>query len=918
MAQQLEFVGRVEALAALRERYFEARSGDGGMLVVYGEPGIGKSRLIEQFRETIAPGDGNLVGTAALDYAPSPFAPIVATIEAWRARRPQIFDRHVGLRDAVARITRADDAGIVPNAGERRRCFDGVALLFRLAAADAPTTLVVDDLHEADPATLALLYHILVATRGSAFLLLATSRPLDFAKPDVRAELLRLGRLANAATLSLGRLAADDVTSLVYAASAGRLNRLERERIALRADGNPLFLEELVRQALEDGSGGRTPASIAEMVVTRLLRMEPREREILSLAAAIGIEFSAAFLARCSSTATDVTYAALRGAYVAGLIAPTDDPDVFRFRHRLMRDAIYDEPLGIERRAVHRRVFGMLREEPPTAATIAALAFHASAAGDAAATVQFGELAGDQAAANLSFASAGDHYARAFAFAGDEAQSRIGMKLARALLAAGFLERAREVALGLLPLHRRRGDLPAIAETLEQLAEISALSSDQDGRVAYLEQAERALAETDDPLLVAKRTICSIERALAERDAARALAAIGTMVVRSDDKLAVALASATASARLLEGEYAAAIVAQIGAVRMARRTGDLAIAATAHHGLGFVAALGGELALGRRAFRRAAATSQARAALTDRAFNVALAAEMELLLGHTETARELVEGAISGAYMTDHRGATAIIGRVGLWIAHFQRDETFARRFVEVLDLEQIFAGPSDGYQQLAGAFARYLFERGRADKARDVLRRAIDKIRSVKYYSNADWSVCSMFEVAASGDAGDVEIARRPLREMASPFGPGFLRLFDAVVAERAGDRAGAHRHAAEALGPLRRYNLQYQLMCALSLAGRKTEALEIADRCRFTVAAHSLRDELTPRNRQGRASGDLTTRERDIARLVARGCTNREIADRLCIAEKTVESHLTSVLGKLGVRSRKEIDVAAFATSS
>ncbi len=910
------FVGRVDLLEMLRERYRKAQCGDGGAVILRGEAGIGKSRLIERFLDEIRASDPCIVETAARDYASSPFAPIVDVVESWLERRAELFDLHPGLRDAVDLILQADARGNQPSGTERRRCFDAVAQLFRFAAADAPTTLVVDDLHYADPATLLMLRHIVAATRRSAFLFLGASRPS--AAPDGFAgdEISRLERLENVHSVLLGPLHDDECQALILDASAGRLGRDQRYRIATRSEGNPLFAEELVRQALATERGGAqgVPATIRDAVLERFSLLAPEGREDLRLASAFGRSFDASLLARIAGRAIEDVHANLRSAVGLGLIEETEDPNVLRFRHALMQEAIYGALLQAERRELHRRILAELRTREQSVDGIAALAFHAHASGEREGTAYYNELAGDQATSNQAFETAAEFYERALSVHAESEPeaARVAQKLATTFMLSGFPDRAVRPARIALAQHRMRGDLEGVATVLMLLADVAGQVGEDERRLDLLAETSEVLAAAPEPRLQAKRALCMVELAIANHDVDAVIEGCEDIVNSANVELpvAIALRNAAAQAYLMQREWKAAIRAQALAVRLAAESGSEGDLSGSRFAEGVVFALGGELESAAESFGQAAAIARARWAATERAISVAFQGEMELIRGNAARARDLLEEALEEARRSDHPTLILMTGRVGIWLGMRLEDVALTRRVVADLDLETLFREKTpERFFPLSGAFAQYLADEGRNDEARDILARAVRRL-SKKRLRSTDWSPCTVMTIATLGDEADIPAARRPIEEWFTPYASAFVDLFDALVAERLGNAAEAARIAERAIEPLGRYEFRFEQAAAQMLSGRKHDALAFFERFGAEGMARRLREELRPKNRRGRPADELTAREREVAGLVAEGLTNREICDRLSVSEKTVETHLASIFAKLGVRTRSEVE--------
>jgi DNA-binding CsgD family transcriptional regulator/tetratricopeptide (TPR) repeat protein len=913
---KLSFTGRADILERLLDRYYKAECGDGGAVILRGEAGIGKSRLIERFLELTGPEGKHVVVTAALDYASSPLAPIVAIVETWLKTRPTLFSEHPGLRSAVDLVCKVDGQGAPPSAAERRRCFDAIAQLFRFASADAPTTIVVDDLHFADPATVTLLYHILVTTRKSPLFLLAAARPdisTDAARPS---PISRLERLDGVSSIIIDPLPADACERMIVTASQGRIGRKSRLRIQVRAEGNPLFVEELVRESLATGrtSIAGVPATIFETVLERFSLLSPTGRNMLRVAAVVGRTFDGEVVGRIAGRSFTDLLGDIRHAVDLGLIDQTEQARFFRFRHGMTHDAIYGTLLLAERQAMHHGVFSELLERPESIENVAVLAFHAHASDDREAARYYNERAGDYAAGNQAFESAVVFYEHALQALGqdDSGAAEVSRKLANAHLLTGYPDRAVQCVELALEKYRERGSPADIADALLQLAEIAERTGDDERRLEILAEVSAVLSDTNDPLLLARRALCSFEIAIADRDIETVIDGSAALLNsdRLDAGIKISLQNARANALLMQRRYDDAVRSQVDAVRLADSTGSDGLASAARFALGAVLALSGKLGPASKSFEESGAFARRRWAATESAISAAFQAEMELIAGKTIRARELLEGSLEVASRSDHPLLITMVGRVGIFLGVRIDDLTFVKRVVDALDLETMLRHHTpERLVQLSGAFAQFLTIDGRPEEAGTVLGRAVQRL-SARRLKGSDWSPCTMITIAAIGEKDDIPKARVPIRNWFTPYAPAWLDLFDALVAARFGDVEKAAARANRAAIGFHTYQFRYEEAIALSIAGRKGEALTIFDEILAYGSARQLRDELTPRNRQGRATNSLTPREDDVATLVIDGLTNREIADRLSVTEKTVETHLASIFGKLGIRSRLQLE--------
>ncbi len=711
-------------------------------------------------------------------------------------------------------------------------------------------------------------------------------------------------------------LPANACERIIVTASNGRIGRKGRLRIQERAEGNPLFVEELVRESLATGrtSVAGVPATIFETVLERFSLLSLAGRNMLRIAAVVGRTFDGELVARIAGRSFTDLLGDIRHAVDLGLIDQTEQARSFRFRHAMTHDAIYGTLLLAEREAMHHSVYSELLERPESIEKVAVLAFHAHASGDSEAASFYNERAGDYVAGNQAFESAVIFYEHALQALGRDAHraAEVSRKLANAQLLAGYPAQAEHSVKIALEKYREHGSLADIADALLQLAEIAGQTGDDERRLEILAEASDALSGCNDPQLLAKRALCQFELAIADRDIETVIDGCASLLNsdRVDTAIKISLLNARANALLMQRRYDDAVVAQADAVRVADGTHSDGLASGARFALGAVLALSGRVASASNSFEESATFARRRWAATESAISAAFQAEMELIAGNPNRARELLEGSLEVASHSDHPLLITMIGRVGIFLGVRTDDVSFTRRVVDALDLETMLRDHTPGLLiQLSGAFAQFLLIEGRSKEAAAVLGRAVERL-SAKRLKSSDWSPCTMITIAASGETDDILKARVPIRDWFTPYAPAFLDLFDAFVAARLGDGEKAAAHADRAAAGFHAFQFRYEEATALSIAGRKNEAITIFEEMGAYGDVRRLREELTPRNRQGRAANSLTPREDAVATLVIDGLTNREIADRLSVTEKTVETHLASIFGKLGIRSRVQLE--------
>ncbi|MBV8532043.1 MAG: AAA family ATPase, partial [Candidatus Eremiobacteraeota bacterium] len=411
----------------MRERRLEAGLSHGGWVLVAGDAGMGKSRLISEFCSSLAYSRWKVGYGACTEFASPPYGPIL-----------EIFSR-------------IDRGFKLEAAATKREQFDAIVDRLAAIAGRSALVLVVEDLHWADAATLDLLTYLAPKLHNLRVLVVASLRT-DELHPDHPATTAaaKISRAGQAGRIDLGPLTGSELRAFIDEALAETsLPDETRRAIAVAGDGNPFFTEELLKSAVERSSarnesrhGRHLPPTVRATLLERLRPFDASERRVVSQAAVIGRTFGLNLLAETLESEPVAVLPALRRARDFQLIEEVQ-PEIFRFRHGLTRDAIYEDFLGAEVQPRHRAIGLALERAPDDQRSLERLAYHWWAARDAARALRYNDLAGDAAAAVHAHEDAIAFYNRALEFDGEPvARASIEKKIADRRLALGWTKEA--------------------------------------------------------------------------------------------------------------------------------------------------------------------------------------------------------------------------------------------------------------------------------------------------------------------------------------------------------------------------------------------------------------------------------------------------------------------------------------------
>jgi tetratricopeptide (TPR) repeat protein len=402
------FVGRDRELAALAEVFDDAITGRGRLVVISGEPGIGKTRLSDEFGR-LASDRGGLVlwGRAWADAGAPPFWPWIQAFRGYLAAvdsatafaelRPFAEDIAQLVPDVRTVVPELEVTDIDPSEPARFRTFDSVARFLRVAGSARPLVVILDDLQAMDAASMHLLRFVAAQLDATALLIIGTIRVLESAGDPGADPIAGLRHQPAFVNISLAGLPTPAVANLLAVETGTRPDRALVRSLAEATSGNPLFVNEAIRLLAADGqlddSTIRTsqqrlaiPASIQAVIHDRLDHLPEQTRALLRRAAAIGPEFETRLLSRVMNRRGDSgeiggseTLESLDVAVRAGLVHDLGT-GTFRFAHDLVRQSLYRELEPAQRFELHAHIAAAIESDPDADGSLAELAFHFSQA----------------------------------------------------------------------------------------------------------------------------------------------------------------------------------------------------------------------------------------------------------------------------------------------------------------------------------------------------------------------------------------------------------------------------------------------------------------------------------------------------------------------------------------------------------
>jgi tetratricopeptide (TPR) repeat protein len=514
----MEFVGRRAELERLRASWGGVQMHhDRRIVLIAGEPGVGKTRLAYHFAAAALAEDAVVLLGRCSEEPVAPFEPFAEALA------------QAGAADALK-------PGDSEDAGARHRLFDAIDSVLTGLAGRAPLLLVIDDLHWADRGTLLLTSFLLRSNRSSPMLVLGTYRDTELGRhtplTTAVAELKRSGALDR---IDVRGLPLDDVASLARSA----LGTAElAAQVHARTGGNAFFVEEVLRELADTGPPA-VPESVRHAIGVRLSRMSDQANELIAAAAILGFEHDARALQATAGLDSNAVETALDEILRSRLLRPAATAQRFEFTHALVREAVLDECNVLRRARLHRRAadaLGALGEDRHLE-EIAMHLFEAASADDARRAAELLVRAGERALERLAYEDAVERFDRALealelAGAGEES-GLVLLARGDALLRAGEPEAARASFTAARELALRCGDAAVLAKAALGYSGLGVAIIDLDAEA--IARLEEALDRTADPALRSRvQARLAVELYYAPgRDRSEALSAEAVATARS-------------------------------------------------------------------------------------------------------------------------------------------------------------------------------------------------------------------------------------------------------------------------------------------------------------------------------------------------------------------------------------------------
>jgi DNA-binding CsgD family transcriptional regulator len=965
--QHRPIVGRVRELEVFRAAFDHMLAGRRQLVLISGEPGIGKTRCAEALAD-VAEDQGALVlwGRCREEAGAPPYWPWVQILRAY-VDASSLDEVRLNMGAAVKEIAALvpellDSSHHIPqtpvmiadSSPARFRTFDSIRQFFHKATQQVPIILVLDDLHWADAPSLSLLEFVSQELQASRLLVVATYRDADASrKTPLLSALGGMSRDPGVQRVHLGGLSQTAIGEVAERLCDISLPESAIKMIYQQTDGNPLFAIELIKVLIDESAGSaisampaRIPAGVRETIGRRLNRLSDRCNELLGVAAVYGRQFAAREVAAAMNEDVQGVLGDLEPAVHAGIVrSNVDASGSYQFTHALIRETIYEDLPAVDRLRLHGRagdaLVGVHSAHLEVALTRIAHHYHEAAAlGNADKAVVYALRAAESAVRLYAYEDALLHYDRAIetlqsgGLMLDERLARAYILKGSALYQLGQIQHSIEALLEAVNRTRVLGSAELLIDVLMLLAR-SSQHVEQQHFVPLLDRALTLLPEVDSvhrakawaTLAYAQRTSTDKSRVQHLVDKALDLASrscdatslcacyqLTVMALRGDPE--------SLHRRLLLGQAYIAV---------ARSTASADLLADAYHWQALNYLESGQIEELEALLEHYDSLGTARFGLHQyrtSAYRITLA----LLRGDWPGLEGRIEALLEIGTKTRREDADGVYG---------------AQMFALNRDLGRLHA-LAPQIKEMAASAAKRMWEPGLMlicaeiglfSEARAILDRLVARdccaLRRDDMYTT-----CLVFcaeTCCVLGDAGCAESLYRVLRpyEQQTANHPtavcfGATDLYLGMLAWTAGSPDVARQHfdhaltlnrAMRAWPSLARTLFRYGAFLVTRQADEERhlglkqlrEADQLARRLGMARLVVDIDAVLHARDRGITFPDDLTAREVEVLRLLAIGRTNKDVSLVLAISLNTVATHVRNILNKTQCANRTE--AAAYA---
>lgn len=900
-----ELVGRDREVGFLAERRREASEGHGSAVLISGEAGVGKSRLLRHLEASLAGGRSIFALARCVEFVQTPLGSLRDLLQ--QVERRGSMPRDASVHALVQRLTfeRNAERGALRPSGS---LFESIDAAFARYATRGTAILLIEDIHWADRSTLGFLTYLADRIDRRRMLVVLTYR-----SDEVGSDHPLLGDFAtllakrSVSHLRLTPLDERSIHALIERAVPHRdaLDAGTVAGIVRRSQGNAFFAEELVKDALDGGpvdDERGLPLSIRGAILARAARLSEEQRKILSLAAVLGERFSVDRLVALQRGTRDDVLASLERARALQLLYDRPSaPGELIFRHALTQEVLYGELLAERVRPLHEAIALELERSAQENAATVELAHHWRRAGDFKRAAAYAETAGDQSFAMGAMADAIVYYERALAERKEseaELVHKIGVSLGSLNQLSAGIERLRRAG----ELYWAAGDFEGFAKNASALGAQLYNSGDAAAATHLYRQTLDALgpklpAETLN--LLRARTAYNCVAAL---DSDSALSFLNELHEPILDPLTGTHAyQARFKVAAMRGDVDRWRANSDLALDAARRLDDREARLRHTHCQIALDAVGlGEIE-GARDHFRASIPPEREAYPTALTLASAASAFEHTLRGDFPTAAALLRNASgapeqSYAILVHVKSANFVLGICSGDEARLRRDDSESFLHYGVAHGMKLAIG------LLGGPYAWALGLRGEIAESAAWIHRIATVVPGPHRF------LFAYLAAAQYGAEGDVTSLRRQLVEAAARpqdrVNKAALALFDAFASQRDVLDLDVRASALEAARAFEAIGWPWLAARGYELGGESNRALESY---RALGAARDLRR--LEIDRPDATGALLSPREREVGELVAQGHSNDEIAQILHISLRTAEKHVSSALRKLNLRSRVQL---------